>query len=624
MERFYIKQISAVGEKVEFSEITFQDGVNIVFGPSNSGKSYIIKCINFMFAGEIPFTKQSTGYDTVSMRMESAEGHAISMTRKIVDGKNGETGAGTVNVSSNIPGIESGDYSISKLEYSDLLLKLFGIKEHYSIIATEDYDVQNLTVRQMMHLFYIDEDFIFRSATVLDAPKYKKINASLAIIRFLLTGDDLMETVPKESKEERERKANQKAGVILYLNQKISDLTKRKSELEKKIAEGQDIDIEGKLAEIITRAEDVEKRIAKATSESRSLMKQIYEVSSKLEEARFLRERYEALESQYTSDLKRLRFIQDGEQKGGDIHKAVKCPFCDHDMSDVPDTKESFIETSSIEMAKVEYQLEDLAKVKDSNENKIQQLESMIEELNAQNEKMVEMIQKDLKPYAAQLRDQIATYQSVLDTRQELYAIDSMTAELNTNAWEKENDEDSDNPKFSGRQCISQKTWKELSDAFNQMVKDCGYPNRPESRINIDTVDAVVGSKFKKDEGKGYRAFLNTIMLFNLMKYLESNALFAPHILVLDSPILSLKEKKYKISEKEKATPGMRTSLFQYLVDHCGENQIIIAENEIPDDVDYKNAKLQEFTLEPGNGRYGFLKIRNRVVTAKHSRNGRE
>ena len=396
------------------------------------------------------------------------------------------------------------------------------------------------------------------------------------------------------------------------------------AQLEKKIAEGQDIDIEGKLAEIITRAEDVEKRIAKATSESRSLMKQIYEVSSKLEEARFLRERYEALESQYTSDLKRLRFIQDGEQKGGDIHKAVKCPFCDHDMSDVPDTKESFIETSSIEMAKVEYQLEDLAKVKDSNENKIQQLESMIEELNAQNEKMVEMIQKDLKPYAAQLRDQIATYQSVLDTRQELYAIDSMTAELNTDAWEKENDEDSDNPKFSGRQCISQKTWKELSDAFNQMVKDCGYPNRPESRINIDTVDAVVGSKFKKDEGKGYRAFLNTIMLFNLMKYLESNALFAPHILVLDSPILSLKEKKYKISEKEKATPGMRTSLFQYLIDHCGENQIIIAENEIPDDVDYKNAKLQEFTLEPGNGRYGFLKIRNRVVTAKHSRNGRE
>ncbi len=57
MERYYIKQITATGEKVGVSEISFQDGVNIVYGPSNSGKSYIIKCINFMFGGEIPFTK---------------------------------------------------------------------------------------------------------------------------------------------------------------------------------------------------------------------------------------------------------------------------------------------------------------------------------------------------------------------------------------------------------------------------------------------------------------------------------------------------------------------------------------------------------------------------------------
>ena len=542
------------------------------------------------------------------MLMESTEGHEISMTRKIVDSKNGETGAGTVEVVSNVPGIESDEYSISKLEYSDLLLKLIGIPKHHSIIATEDFDVQNLTIRQMMHLFYIDEDYIFRAGTAFDARKYKKINASLAIIRFFLTGDDLMEMVPEESKEERERKANQKTGVLAYLNQKIADLTKRKAELEEKIAKGQDIDIEGKLAEIMSRADEVEEQISKASAESRSLMKQIYEVSSKLEEARFLRERYDALGSQYQSDLKRLRFIQDAENKKKDIKRAVVCPFCNHDMSDVPDAEESYLEASGIEMSKIEFQLEDLRKVRAGNETKIEQLESMIEDLNKQNEKMVSMIQKELKPYAVELRHQIEVYQTILDTRKELYAIDSMAAELNTDVWEKENDEESSVQKFSGRKVIAQDTWKALSDSFNQMVKDCGYPNSPESRINIDTVDAVVGSKFKKDEGKGYRAFLNTIMLFNLMKYLEDHALCAPHLLVLDSPILSLKEKKYKISEKEKATPGMRTSLFQYIVNHCGENQIIIAENEIPEDVVYEGVRLQEFTLKPDRGRYGFLK----------------
>ena len=73
MSRFFIKQISVTGEKVLFSEVSFNDGVNIIYGPSNAGKSYIINCINFMFAGDPPFTKSSTGYDTVTMTMESDE-----------------------------------------------------------------------------------------------------------------------------------------------------------------------------------------------------------------------------------------------------------------------------------------------------------------------------------------------------------------------------------------------------------------------------------------------------------------------------------------------------------------------------------------------------------------------
>lgn len=48
----------------------------------------------------------------------------------------------------------------------------------------------------------------------------------------------------------------------------------------------------------------------------------------------------------------------------------------------------------------------------------------------------------------------------------------------------------------------------------------------------------------------------------------------------------------------------MRESLFRYTVNNCGENQIIIAENELPDNVDYSSAK---FTMDEEVGRYGFL-----------------
>ena len=98
-------------------------------------------------------------------------------------------------------------------------------------------------------------------------------------------------------------------------------------------------------------------------------------------------------------------------------------------------------------------------------------------------------------------------------------------------------------------------------------------------------------------------------MLFNLMKYLEANGKYASHFLFLDSPILSLKERKYKIAENELATVGMRESLIQYIIDNCGQNQVIIAENELPENVDYSKATLITFSQEEGEGlRYGFLK----------------
>ena len=72
MSRFHITKIAASGEKVEYSSVSFEDGVNFIVGPSNTGKSYVIGCIDFMFAGkEVPFSKDDTGYDTVMMEMEA-------------------------------------------------------------------------------------------------------------------------------------------------------------------------------------------------------------------------------------------------------------------------------------------------------------------------------------------------------------------------------------------------------------------------------------------------------------------------------------------------------------------------------------------------------------------------
>jgi len=83
--------------------------------------------------------------------------------------------------------------------------------------------------------------------------------------------------------------------------------------------------------------------------------------------------------------------------------------------------------------------------------------------------------------------------------------------------------------------------------------------------------------------------------------------------LILDSPILSLKEKKHKLTAKDITTVGMREALIQYIMDNCGDNQVIIAENELPETLDYSGVHLMNFTMGDEDGeRYGFLRsVRN-------------
>ena len=49
------------------------------------------------------------------------------------------------------------------------------------------------------------------------------------------------------------------------------------------------------------------------------------------------------------------------------------------------------------------------------------------------------------------------------------------------------------------------------------------------------------------------------------------------------------------------------SSMLSYMLDQCGNCQVIIVENEITDNVDFSAANLIEFTKNGSIGRYGFL-----------------
>ena len=104
---FYIKRITLVTGNGLQSYVEFNAGLNIIYGESNTGKSLIVDCIDYMFgASEHRFDPK---LDLKEIRiLLDVEGYSLTMTRKI-DSTDFE-------VSSSVPGIDSDTYKQENLK----------------------------------------------------------------------------------------------------------------------------------------------------------------------------------------------------------------------------------------------------------------------------------------------------------------------------------------------------------------------------------------------------------------------------------------------------------------------------------------------------------------------------
>ena len=72
MSAFYIKELVVTGSGLSDAKITFQKGLNVINGPSNTWKSYIFKCIDYMFGAEkLKEINESKGYDRIYLEIRN-------------------------------------------------------------------------------------------------------------------------------------------------------------------------------------------------------------------------------------------------------------------------------------------------------------------------------------------------------------------------------------------------------------------------------------------------------------------------------------------------------------------------------------------------------------------------
>lgn len=106
-------------------------GVNIIYGPSNTGKSCIVRCIDYMFgSSRVPFD-EATGYQIVKIIIKTEHG-SIMMSRKLNEN--------TILVSSTDERIPSDKYKTNtdRKNYQRTInfvwLTLIGIEDMHLVI----------------------------------------------------------------------------------------------------------------------------------------------------------------------------------------------------------------------------------------------------------------------------------------------------------------------------------------------------------------------------------------------------------------------------------------------------------------------------------------------------------
>lgn len=587
---YYIKKIFLTGNDVETSEIDFEPGMNIIYGPSETGKSYVTKCIKFMYGKRDAEIDDTFGFDTIHMILD-VNGKPLTLYRKLDENK--------VHVSGNVPGIENGDYGISsgKMRIGDLWLSLMGIKEPQKIIKKNDYTTERLNFSSLWHMFLVDENAITKSESILMPSQYSKWPKTKAAILYLMTGDNFL----GDRDPDEEKKASEKRKAVeQFIYSRIAALSNRKQELAEHYKGRSTSELQVMIGRILSEIDSAEKEMNAAIDRSKELATEILELDGQLVECHVLQNRYKALRSQYRADIRRLTFIAEGDMEQDGFQRPATCPYCGNGVADKK--KISYVEPAKAEVEKLVPKISDLQDAQDEIAAEIKKLSESRVAAEEEKASIDQRIKAEMRPRINDLREHLLEYTRAVEFSKEEQVLtdmeQDMKAELKKCEEEGELEQKFDVDAHYTPEIIDR--WETLIDtAFHE----CRYDKYDMSNFEKDSFDVRINGHSKNTFGEGYRAFVNVVMVLALQEYLEKYGSYYSNIIVLDSPILTLKERV-----TVKASEGMQASLFRYMINHQGNHQTIVVEND-PPQIDYTGVKMIPFTREDdGKSRYGLLK----------------
>ncbi|UDQ98423.1 hypothetical protein AAEX28_15790 [Lentisphaerota bacterium WC36G] len=609
---FQLRSLKLVGDNVEDAEIRFTSGLNLISGPSNTGKTFIFDCVDYMLGkGNIPTAiEESKKYNKALLEIEVLSSNEIyTLERSII--KNNHF---NIFCKQNLLGkYKKENDNDNENNISFFLLNFFNLVNK-KVKTNKRNKKRTLTFRDIKRLFMVSEEDIIKKGSPIFSGHRTSATAEQSVFSLLLSGIDdtllIASEDPKISKAKNTAKIEFAKEIISQLESEISKESKQLEfdKLKDKLSSHSEDN--NRLNENLKQLQD------KATlreQERSEYWTEIRSIDSRKNVLSELNKRFKLLEEQYISDLKRLDAISEASAILDQVQPS-KCSICgasaEYHDNDCQDANTECVKKSC-----------------DIEKNKIKLLQKKLEETRQDIDLEIEKLSEKYTCNAAILKEINLDIEKNLKPQ-----ISNIINEINLNFEQKENLKlDISNSQkiqeysqliesLSKTKVVSKEALgsdnklddelKKLCDSVERTLDGwkCFSKNKISFNDDNKVWDIVISGKERKSDGKGFRAITHSAFNLGLFKYCILNNMPHPGFIILDSPLTVYDEPEEK---KKLETQNIDKLFYESIVREFGQQQVIIFENEkLPETFnnDYPINYIR-FTRLENNGRYGFIPI---------------
>jgi hypothetical protein len=584
---FRISRLVVSGRGLSPAEVDFQNGCNVLTGPSNTGKSYIVECLNYMFGAEEtpgPELEEAQGYDVGYVELMTDSGNTFTLERSLLGGDVNLYESSYEDRGSVTPRVLAVEAQTKKIEtLSAFLLGLFDVKD-VKVRSNASGEKANLTFRTISHLFLIDESRIIAKQSPIRLPIGFAKTSSERAFNFLITGQDDHAIIAGPN--QKQRKA-QNAGKIEVYDELIAALEAKLRDVNLEQIRQRLSEIDGAIKQMLEELSAKTNTIQEFQLARQTAFDQLRESDSRLESVSELLARFQILKQHYASDLSRLEFLRESDHYFDQL-SVIRCPLCGTSLESHAEQK-MCLENDAVmndvqgacaaEVVKIESHLRDLQRTIDGLETERVTLVVHSKDQRTQVSRLEKSLTEELGPMFERGKTNL---DALSDQRQMLASVEAQFQTLEQ-YWISRSQLDERRPvassSFAG---LSPFAVRGLCDVVQNLLREWKFIGDMDIvEFNETKMDIVVAGKPRQSNGKGLRGFLFSAFAMGLMHYCRINELPHPGCLIVDSPLTSYREGKTHEAEDE-AAPEIQSAFWDSVAKWPESEQLILIENKEP------------------------------------------